>query len=143
MLDFEKFWTAMSMQSWMPNKNSESISSSLIPSMILVMHSSLDLIEMFKELLSITFIFSKILLDDNLFDQFSRDNWELSCKSVASLVSIWSTVVQIPMKIFDPSFFIHPNLPTYQLLFTVLIMLVFMGHLGVDAGSKSIFNRVV
>ena len=111
--------------------------------MILVMHLPRFDLNMFKVWLSITFIFSKILFDDNLFNRFSGDNWRFSCKSVASLVSIWSTVVQIPMKIFDPSFFIHPNLPTYQLLFTVLIMLVFMGHLGVDAGSKSIFNRVV
>ena len=96
---------------------------------------------MFKELLSITFISSKILLDRNLFNRFSRDNCELSCKSVTGLVTIWPTVVQLPMKSFDPSFITHPNLPTYR-LFTVLIMLVFMGHLGVDAGSKSIFNRV-
>ena len=68
---------------------------------------------MFKELVSITFVFSKIFLDDDLFNRFSRDNWELSCKSVASLDSVLQAVVQIPMKIFYPCFVIHPNLPTY------------------------------
>ena len=125
----------------MPYKNSFTICSCVISSMIVVMYFPRYNLNIFKELFSNVFTFSKILLDDNLLNQFSGDNWELFCKSVACLVSIWPTVAHMFMGIFDASFILRPHLPTFSLLSTVLIMSVFMRHLSGGAGSKIKFDQ--